>query len=77
MTNSRPSWSSRGAAASATQLVDDRPLRFADPLSIVSSATVSYLLIDHRNGSKVRAGGLPHGVAQIHGKIGDQLTLPT
>lgn len=67
----------KGAAASATQLVDDRPLRFADPLSIVSSATVSYLLVDHRNGSRVRAGGLAHGVAQIHGKIGDQLTLPT
>lgn len=67
----------KGAAASATQLVDDRPLRFADPLSIISSATVSYLVVDRRNGSQARSGGLAHGVAQVHAKIGDQLTLPT
>lgn len=67
----------KGGAASATQLVDDRPLRFADPLSIVSTATIAYLLIRHRDESKVRAGGLAHGAAQIRGKIGDWLELPT
>ncbi len=66
----------KGGAASATQLVDDRPLRFGDALSIVSTATIAYLLIDHRNGGRVLSGGLAHGVAQAHGKIGSTLVLP-
>lgn len=66
----------KGGASSATQLVDDRPLRFGDPLSVVCTATISYLLIDHRSNSKVLGGGLAHGAAQVHGKIGRQLSLP-
>lgn len=66
----------KGGAASSTQLVDDRPLRFGDPFSVVTTATICYLLIDHRNGSKLLGGGLVHGTAQIHGKIGSELTLP-
>lgn len=63
----------KGGAASTTQLVDDRPLRMADPVNIVSTATIAYLLLAHRQGSKVERGGLATGSAQITGKIGSKL----
>ncbi len=65
----------KGGAAPATQLVDDRPLRFGDPVSIVSTATIAFLLIDHRDGGRVLNGGLVHGMAQVHGKIGSRLPM--
>ena len=65
----------KAGAASATQLVDDRPLRFGDPVSVISTVTIAYLVIDPED-SHVVVGGLAHGVAQIAGKIGDWLELP-
>lgn len=43
----------KAGAASATQLLDDRPLLFDDPLSVVSTATIAYLLISPTQDSKV------------------------
>ncbi len=65
----------KGSAASSTQLVEDRPLLFKDPLNVISTATISYLLIDPRKDSKVLAGGLAHGTAQITGTIGSKLSI--
>lgn len=66
----------KGNAASSTQLTSDRPLAFGDPINVVSTATISYLLIDHRQGSRVRAGGLALGTAQFTGKLGSKLEVP-
>lgn len=66
----------KGGACSSTQLVDDRPLHFGDPLSVVTTATISYLLLDQHDGSRVRRGGLVHGTAQLRGTIGSELSLP-
>ena len=66
----------KGGATSSSQVVDDRPLLMKDKISLVSTATVSYVLIDHKNGGRVLAGGLAVGEAQLHGVLGDEL-LPT
>jgi len=66
----------KAGAASATQLVDDRPLFFADPISVVSTATIAYLLISTKDDSRVLVGGLAHGVAQFAGKLGSRLVGP-
>lgn len=65
----------KAGAASATQLIDDRPLLFDDPLSVVSTATIAYLLISPTEESKVLAGGLAHGIAQLTGSIGSRLDV--
>jgi len=56
--------------------VDDRPLFFADPISVVSTATIAYLLISTKDDSRVLVGGLAHGVAQFAGKVGSRLVVP-
>lgn len=65
----------KAGTASATQLIDDRPLLFDDPLSVVSTATIAYLLISPTEGSRVLAGGLAHGIAQLTGSIGSRLDV--
>jgi len=65
----------KAGTASATQLIDDRPLLFDDPLSVVSTATIAYLLISPTEESKVLAGGLAHGIAQLTGSIGSRLDV--
>lgn len=65
----------KGGAASATQLVNDRPLLLKDTVSIVSTATIAFLLINHRDGGRVLNGGLVHGMAQLRGKVGENLSV--
>lgn len=65
----------KGGGSSTSQLINDRPLMFNDKVSIVASATISYLLIDHHQQGKVIRGGLAHGVAQVHGSIGNELPI--
>lgn len=66
----------KGGAAAGTQLVNDRPLMFNDKISVVSTATIAYLLVNHREGCKVLRGGLVIGKAQLNGQIGTNLPLP-
>lgn len=64
----------RGGAASSTQLVDDRPLLSEDKWAAVATATISYLLVDLRHGSRVLAGGMLSGSAQARGELGKDFT---
>lgn len=64
----------KGGAASSTQLVDDRPLMYKDKYNVVSSASISYLLVDLTKGSRVLAGGMLTGSKQAHGEIGNEIS---
>lgn len=64
----------KGGAASATQLIEDR--RFAsDKVSILSTASIAYVLLDHRAGCRVAAAGLAHGSRTFSGTIGSAGTF--
>lgn len=65
----------RGAGASSSQLLDDRPLMFQDAFSVVGTASIAFFLVNARAGSKVLTGGLAVGTTAAHGKIGSKIEL--
>ncbi len=66
----------KGGAASATQLIEDRRFK-SDKLTILSTASIAYVLIDHRDGCRVDLAGLVHGSRTFNSTIGSAGDLPT
>jgi hypothetical protein len=66
----------KGGAASATQLINDRKFR-SDKFSILSSASIAYALIYHRDDGRIGLAGVVHGSKSFTGTIGSDIDLPT
>jgi hypothetical protein len=59
----------------AEQVIDNKPLWFADTFSTVVDVTVTYLLIQTSTSTVVTAGSKT-ATATAHGKVGEKPTLP-
>lgn len=64
----------KAQAGGLDQVVDDKPLWFADTVSVAGAVSVAYVLVA-TEGSEALAGGCVTGLVSGHGTIGDALTF--
>lgn len=64
----------KGNAGSAQQSVDDRPLWFEDKYSAVSTAGITYMLLETKTSQLVTADNVT-GSAAAYGRIGDKFAV--
>lgn len=62
----------KAQSASGMQLVNDKPLWMKDTFSVIAAASITWLLLDARDGGVVD-GGVTTGTTQLNGKIGRSL----
>ena len=62
----------KAQSASTMQLVNNKPLWMKDTFSLIATASITWLLLEARNGDVVD-GDVTTGTAQLNGKMGRSL----